>query len=180
MNSLLSRLNSLFAFTLTVMACLTFGCFLSTAFKEYGAPVHIAVGRVSVKNMEDFTGPKGKSDLGFLTFDVQADLHSLFNWNVKQLFLYLTAEYTTENNAINQVVLWDKIVLRGENTTINLKGLRPKYFFFDDGNGLRGNRNVSLWLAWNVVPNAGMLPLLAGQGTGHVRFPEKYEAGRSF
>lgn len=26
------------------------------------------------------------------------DLEPIFNWNVKQLFLYLTAEYTTENN----------------------------------------------------------------------------------
>ena len=36
-----------------------------------------------------------------LTF--QADLNPLFNWNVKQLFLYLTAEYQTPNNKLNQV-----------------------------------------------------------------------------
>lgn len=30
-------------------------------------------------------------------------LTPLFNWNVKQLFLYLTAEYETENNEFNQV-----------------------------------------------------------------------------
>ena len=33
----------------------------------------------------------------------QADLNPLFNWNVKQLFLYLTAEYETPNNQLNQV-----------------------------------------------------------------------------
>ena len=27
-----------------------------------------------------------------------SDLNPLFNWNVKQLFLYITAEYKTENN----------------------------------------------------------------------------------
>jgi hypothetical protein len=31
----------------------------------------------------------------------QADLTPLFNWNVKQLFLYLTAEYSTPNNEVN-------------------------------------------------------------------------------
>lgn len=39
--------------------------------------------------------------------------------------------------SLNQVVLWDKIVLRGENTKLNLKDMKSKYFFFDDGNGLR-------------------------------------------
>lgn len=39
--------------------------------------------------------------------------------------------------SLNQVVLWDKIVLRGENTKLNLRDMKSKYFFFDDGNGLR-------------------------------------------
>ena len=37
---------------------------------------------------------------------MQADLNPLFNWNVKQLFLYLTAEYETPNNKLNQVLNW--------------------------------------------------------------------------
>lgn len=41
------------------------------------------------------------------------------------------------SQALNQVVLWDKIVRRGENTKLNLKDMKSKYFFFDDGNGLR-------------------------------------------
>ena len=45
-------------------------------------------------------GPREKNDLGFLTFDLQADLTPLFNWNVKQLFLYLTAEYSTPSNEV--------------------------------------------------------------------------------
>ena len=48
--------------------------------------------------MPDYSASREKNDLGFITFDLQADLNPLFNWNVKQLFLYLTAEYVTENN----------------------------------------------------------------------------------
>lgn len=36
---------------------------------------------------------------------------------------------------INQVVLWDKIIKRGEKTVIELKRMSTKYYFFDDGSG---------------------------------------------
>ncbi|PIO27855.1 hypothetical protein AB205_0191300, partial [Aquarana catesbeiana] len=83
MNTVLSRANSLFAFSLSVMAALTFGCFITTAFKDRVVPVNIHVSR-----------------------------------------------------ALNQVVLWDKIILRGDNPKLSLKEMKSKYFFFDDGNGL--------------------------------------------
>ncbi|NWV04476.1 SPCS3 peptidase, partial [Ptilonorhynchus violaceus] len=153
------------------------------------------------KNVEDFTGPRERSDLGFVTFDITADilngknglcnynmvffltrihLQSIFDWNVKQLFLYLSAEYSTKNNALNQVVLWDKIMLRGDNPRLSLKDMKSKYFFFDDGNGLKGNRNITLTLSWNVVPNAGILPLVTGSGHVSVPFPDTYETTKSY
>ncbi|KFV64186.1 Signal peptidase complex subunit 3, partial [Dryobates pubescens] len=153
------------------------------------------------KNVEDFTGPRERSDLGFITFDITADilnektrlckynmvfflthlhLQSIFDWNVKQLFLYLSAEYSTKNNALNQVVLWDKIMLRGDNPRLFLKDMKSKYFFFDDGNGLKGNRNITLTLSWNVVPNAGILPLVTGSGHVSVPFPDTYETTKSY
>uniref|UniRef100_A0A2K6GYQ2 Signal peptidase complex subunit 3 n=1 Tax=Propithecus coquereli TaxID=379532 RepID=A0A2K6GYQ2_PROCO len=110
MNTVLSRANSLFAFSLSVMAALTFGCFITTAFKDRSVPVRLHVSRIMLKNVEDFTGPRERSDLGFITFDITA--------------------------ALNQVVLWDKIVLRGDNPKLLLKDMKTKYFFFDDGNGL--------------------------------------------
>uniref|UniRef100_A0A8B9CEA4 Signal peptidase complex subunit 3 n=1 Tax=Anser brachyrhynchus TaxID=132585 RepID=A0A8B9CEA4_9AVES len=70
--------------------------------------------------------------------------------------------YLPGHAALNQVVLWDKIMLRGDNPRLFLKDMKSKYFFFDDGNGLKGNRNVTLTLSWNVVPNAGILPLVTG------------------
>ena len=38
--------------------------------------------------------------------------------------------------ALNQVVLWDKIVMREGNQEIDLKSVDPEYYFFDDGRGL--------------------------------------------
>ncbi|KAJ8335870.1 hypothetical protein SKAU_G00392120 [Synaphobranchus kaupii] len=104
----------------------------------------------------------------------------IFDWNVKQLFLYLSAEYATKSNVLNQVVLWDRIVLRGDKTKLSLKDMKSKYFFFDDGNGLRSNKNITLTLSWNVVPNAGILPLVTGSGHMSLPFPEAYEATKSY
>lgn len=36
-----------------------------------------------------------------------------------------------------QVVLWDKIILRGENAILDFKNVNTKYYFWDDGNGLK-------------------------------------------
>jgi len=59
--------------------------------------------------------------LGNFYFDMKADLTELFHWNNKQLFLYVMAEYKTEQNDINQVVVWDRIIKRGEKSKLDLK-----------------------------------------------------------
>ena len=61
----------------------------------------------------------------------------IFNWNCKELFLYLVAEYETSKNKLNQVVLWDKIIERGDNAIVNVNHKPNKYYFFDDGDELR-------------------------------------------
>ncbi|XP_025087559.1 LOW QUALITY PROTEIN: signal peptidase complex subunit 3-like [Pomacea canaliculata] len=178
MNTFLSRLNTIFAFTLSVMAVLTFCCFLTTAFNDSKRPVEIGTAKVTVKNVPDYSADRERSDLGFVVFDLSADLTPLFNWNVKQLFLYLTAEYKTEDHPLNQVVLWDKIIVRGENAILNLKNANTKYYFWDYGNGLKGNNNVTITLSWNVIPNAGTLPKVAGDGRHRIQFPNEYSSGR--
>ena len=37
-------------------------------------------------------------DQAILNLGIDADLRSVFNWNVKQLFVYVTAEYETKAN----------------------------------------------------------------------------------
>lgn len=45
MHSFLSRLNTLFAFTLTVLAILTTGVFISTYFEKYNGNVSIGANK---------------------------------------------------------------------------------------------------------------------------------------
>ena len=49
------------------------------------------------------------NDLAYLTIDFKADFSSLFDWNTKQLFIYIFAEYSTTNNVC--LVLIDVQVL---------------------------------------------------------------------
>ncbi|XP_075160829.1 signal peptidase complex subunit Spase22-23 [Haematobia irritans] len=174
MHTVLTRGNATVAYTLSVLACLTFCCFISTVFLDYRVSSNISTAKVLVKNVPDYGASREKHDLGFITFDVEANLTSLFNWNVKQLFLFLTAEYKTPDNVLNQVVLWDKIIRRGDNAVLDFKNLNTKYYFWDDGNGLRNNRNITLYLSWNIIPNAGLLPTIKSLNSHTFKFPAEY------
>jgi len=68
--------------------------------------------------MADYSVEEGKSDVAMLNLNIQADMSPVFNWNVKQLFVYLVAEYSTMKNVVNQVVLWDKIIMREDSQVI--------------------------------------------------------------
>jgi signal peptidase complex subunit 3 len=137
MHSVLSRLNAIFAFTVSVVAVLGAGLYLTSFIYEQNGQVDLSTSKVLVKHAAEMTAGRKKNDVAFLNFNMDVDLSHLFNWNVKQLFLYLTAEYTTKSNKINQVVLWDKIILKGQNTNLKLKSLKTKYNLWDDGDGLK-------------------------------------------
>jgi len=178
MHSFLNRLNTLFAFTLTVLAVLTAGVFISTIFEEYHGAVTITANQPIVKHMTDFSANRKKNDLGVLQLDLDMNLNRLFDWNVKQLFLYLTAEYVTPTNSLNQVVLWDKIIKRGDDARINLRDIASKYYFWDDGVNLRSN-NVTLVLGWNIISNAGRLRHVRANGSTSFIFPDEYTSSRT-
>lgn len=57
------------------------------------------------------------------------DLRPLFNYNTKQLFIYLVAEYSTPNFPHNEVVVWDRIIRKSKDAKINLSGAKNKYAF---------------------------------------------------
>lgn len=50
--------------------------------------------------MADYTVDEGESDMAMLSLNMNVDLSPIFNWNVKQLYVYLVAEYSTIKNVI--------------------------------------------------------------------------------
>ena len=99
----------------------------------------------------------GGVDRALLSFDLHADMTPAFHWNVKQLFVYVVAQYSTESKVLNQVVIWDKIVENiDEDKVINEENIFVKYALVDQADGLRG-KDVSLQLMWDHMPVTGFM-----------------------
>uniref|UniRef100_A0A1I7URH1 Signal peptidase complex subunit 3 n=1 Tax=Caenorhabditis tropicalis TaxID=1561998 RepID=A0A1I7URH1_9PELO len=178
MHNVLSRANALLAFTLWVMAAVTAACFLSTVFLDYTVPSQITVKDIKVRSIVDYATDDQQADLATLSFNLKVDFTRIFNWNVKQLFVYLVAEYKSKVNEVNQVVLWDRIVERGERVVMDEIGVKTKYYFLDDGTNLLKHDNVTFVLRYNVIPNAGYLRLVQSTNQIVVPFPTTYSTTR--
>lgn len=174
MNNLTSRANVVLANSLSVLAILTGMLFITTIHLRVEPKFDLKVNEAQIRHTPDhMSGRRDYLDLTLLNYNLNIDLSDSFHWNVKMIFLYLVAEYTSEANQVNQVVLWDKIVLRGDNPVVDLKSMRTKYFFFDDGSSMRGT-NTTFSLHWNIVPNAGLLPNIRGSKAVSTILPADY------
>ena len=92
------------------------------------------------------------------------DLRSVFNWNVKQLFVIVLAEYTSTSNIRNQVVLWDNIITKRKKARLKFKNERTEYFLSDQYDELR-DAEVDLKLMWDIMPLTGRLFIHERNGT---------------
>jgi len=96
------------------------------------------------------------SEFGMLKFDVDADLTPLFNWNTKQVFVTVVAEYETKTHNKNQVVVWDKIITDKSAAKLSLRKVPNKYALIDYSQKWR-NQQANLSLHWDVTPHVGIL-----------------------
>lgn len=126
---------------------------ISTYFHQADPKVELKLERILLRKVY---GPG--HDQAILSLGINADLRSVFNWNVKQLFAYVTAEYETEANVLNQVVVWDAVISEKELAWIRSDFVVNKYSLTDQGYGLLDN-NVTLVMNWNIIPATGLLTL---------------------
>ncbi|KAJ7087401.1 signal peptidase 22kDa subunit [Mycena crocata] len=170
MHTLFSRVNNISALLSScIMGLLGAIALSSMVFSVFEAPLE--GGTVLVKGVKVVHG-KGrqyKHEHAMVNFEIDADLSPLFNWNTKQLFLYLDAEYTNSKGVQNAVVIWDRIVRRKSDAKIHVEG-RQKYSFRD----LSGFRDASATytLRYNLMPHVGALVYgVAGSTNSSVAFP---------
>ena len=86
-------------------------------------------------------------------FDIDADFTPVFNWNTKQLYVFVVAEYTSKEFRRNEVTLWDHIVTSKDDAMLR-KQHAVDYYFDDVGLGLRG-ANVTTRLKYHVMCHSG-------------------------
>lgn len=172
MHSFLSRGNAILAYSFSILAAATFLCFVSTSFLTHEADVAFnkAVGRIDL----EYVPGLGHVEEARITADLETNVTRLFNWNAKELFLYLTAEYRSPDNSLNQVILWDKIIKRGEPAALRYTRVMQEYRFLDTRASLLNNPNVTLYLSWNIIPNAGMLRTYSSVNKVQIKMPGNY------
>jgi signal peptidase complex subunit 3 len=142
--------------------------------------------RRSVRGRPHYYSTK-KEEYAIIKFSLDADLSSLFNWNTKQLFVYITAEWpssTTTNTTTNQAVIWDTIITspssdhlsrlgpaslkklrrssQGKSIDpsrglLSLKNQKPKYQITHPTGKIGATEDVVLKLHYNVQPWVGIL-----------------------
>ncbi|CAG8602167.1 11406_t:CDS:2 [Acaulospora colombiana] len=141
MYSLAQRANALLAFSTTVI----FGLLGAVAFVTLFIPSS-PTAKIDIKELQvwiyDYaqSHAHSQSEFAFVDLKVDAvanfwikffqDLTSLFNWNTKQLFVSVVAEYETETHSLNQVVLWDTIIQSKEDAHIKAD-MHNEYNFVD-------------------------------------------------
>ena len=169
-----SRANSVFFFSLSVLLALAVGSALTTPWLP-SAPVVRLLQLQQLKTLR----PQRESlqrgevtDRAILTFDLDADLRSVFNWNVKQLFVFVTAQYRTPTNGFNEVVIWDRVVNQTGDARLRLSAAFNKYPIIDQHTELRGAA-ITLALNWDVMPITGLLHQ-GRRALSTVRMPPAY------
>ncbi|KAL1589765.1 hypothetical protein WHR41_01610 [Cladosporium halotolerans] len=102
-----------------------FGFFTSAAF-AVAAAIAVSVllipqapsASLELKNVQVVKGrphyySTKREEYAHVKFDLDADLTSLFNWNTKQIFLYITASYPSSSPSTippSEAVIWDAII----------------------------------------------------------------------
>ena len=170
MFSLTSRFQAVANTTLSVsIAVSVLVALISIAQLYFGDAWNIATTSIenvsasaTVKHSRSFGAANGKAkENSKIVFDLDADLTPLFNWNTKQVFIYLTAEYDGKTpESSNKVTYWDKIITSPEDAVLHLRNQKSKYSVWDVEKSFR-SRNATLKLEWNIQPWVG--PLLFGE-----------------
>ncbi|KAH6640945.1 signal peptidase subunit-domain-containing protein [Chaetomium tenue] len=117
MYSSVVRLQNAFGFFTTV----AFAVAAIIAASDLLSPRTPSVGVLKTTNVQVVRGrphyySSKKEEYAIIKFSLDADLSTLFTWNTKQLFVYVTAEWPSAGgsgsgqNATNQAVIWDSII----------------------------------------------------------------------
>ncbi|KAF3912843.1 hypothetical protein AA313_de0203689 [Arthrobotrys entomopaga] len=158
MHSSLVRLQQVFGFLTTVGFALATLIALTSYLYPMNPSASITVNDVAVaKRRSGGYYSTRLNEYASIKFDLDADFESLYNWNTKQIFVWISASYGGDRYPVNEAVIWDKIIPAATpSKKLKLRNMRAKYNIHDI-TGEYSNRNATLKLSWNIQPHVGML-----------------------
>ncbi|KAG2220024.1 hypothetical protein INT45_012200 [Circinella minor] len=163
MYNLQQRANVLFSFAITAIG--TILALVATISSISGYPCiesDIKVDSNTLRVVSRRYGPDyydygtPKSHFARLAFDLDADFTPIFNWNTKQVFVTVIAEYESKTHDRNSVVLWDTIIKSKEEANLNLRNIANKYALVDVSRKW-SHQQANLSLHWDVTPYVGLI-----------------------
>jgi signal peptidase complex subunit 3 len=186
MNTIWVRLNAVFVYGLVVLGAMAFGCAMTTYWLD-NPPANVDIKVNDLYHLLPFGRSGFQGERANFTFSVSADFRPVFNWNTRQVFVYITAEYETKYNTINQVVVWDRVLridaekfVGGEwehvwlpEKMLNLDNVGCKYLLMDPSDGLRSN-DVKLVLNYDIMPISGTIRLFPKRNHDEFTMPKKH------
>ncbi|ONK81462.1 uncharacterized protein A4U43_C01F29340 [Asparagus officinalis] len=150
MHSVAYRLNTLVSFSVLPLALMLAAASFLDGFNSPTVQAHAQIHKI-----RRFRKQVNGADEVNLSLNISMDMESLFTWNTKQVFVFVTAEYQTPKNSLNQISLWDHIIPDKEHAKFQ-RVVPNKYPLIDQGSNLRG-KNIELVLHWHIMPKSGKM-----------------------
>ncbi|RFU35276.1 hypothetical protein B7463_g1072, partial [Scytalidium lignicola] len=194
MHSTLVRAQNVFGFFTTVAFFVAALIALSDFSHPRTPQAEIFVKDVQVSKGRPHYYSSKREEYASIRFSLNADISSLFTWNTKQVFVYVTASWpSSSNTTTNEAVIWDTIItspsadhltnigpvakkkliksakgkaIDPSRGKINLKNQRPKYQITAPGGKVAETKDVVLKVHYNVQPWVGMLTWSPGWEVG--------------
>ncbi|KAI9496198.1 signal peptidase 22kDa subunit [Zychaea mexicana] len=163
MYNLQQRANVLFSFAITALGgilAVVAGISYITGYASISSDIRVDADTLRVVSRRygpdyyDYGTPK--SHFARFAFDLDADFTPAFNWNTKQVFVTVVAEYETKTHDRNSVVLWDKIITRKEDASLSLRNIANKYALVDVSRKW-SHQQANLSLHWDITPYVGVI-----------------------
>ncbi|KJP89470.1 hypothetical protein AK88_00913 [Plasmodium fragile] len=170
MDSVLNRLNVI-SYSMAL-------CFLTLCLFNYGSSFYLFDEKamstnIKVKSVKRLVYNRHiKGDEAVLSLDLSYDMSKAFNWNLKQLFLYVLVTYETPEKVKNEVIIQDYIITNKNLAKRSYKNVLTKYSLKDYKNGLRNN-NIKLQVCYKYMPIVGLSRTYEGAKISY-QLPEEY------
>lgn len=172
MYSWTARVNVVFFLAFLALVASTWGSSLTTMWYRPVSPSRLD--NVRIPQLKFTRRHYVQGDEAVVELRLDADLRDIWNWNVKQLFVYIRADFVSANEKSNHIVIWDRVVTEVEDALLQ-ENIRAEYLMTDESAQLR-DANVTLSVHWDIMPWIGALR--RGGGPVHnsvsVRFPQSY------
>ncbi|CAO3615890.1 unnamed protein product [Cunninghamella echinulata] len=153
MYNLQQRGNIIFSFALSAFGCVLAIISIISALQSYGTPLQAL--SVDTKTLRVATRRYGPAPDRY-NYRNSKNFTPLFNWNTKQIFVSVVADYESKTHNRNKIVIWDSIITDKEKANLKLRKVPNKYALIDYS-GKWNYETANLTLHWDVTPHVGLL-----------------------